>query len=109
MHGQRFFQAFSQAPGRAGIQIHQFAMQLCQRQLGGSVIFQRVRRVQLLGDQGLLFISQVIQHIASLMDFTALDRCRFAGVLFHRRAERLAAIQHIQSRLAEVQPAVAQP
>ena len=31
-----------------------------------------------------------------------------AGVLFHRRAERLAAIQHVQSRLAEIQSAIHQ-
>jgi hypothetical protein len=42
------------------------------------------------------------------MDLAALDRRRFAGVLFHCGRQRLAAIQNIESRLGEVQPATDQ-
>jgi len=64
VYGQRFLQAFLQTPRRAGIEVHQFAMQLGQRQLGG-VVSDGVGRVELLGHRGLLFIGQVIQHVAA--------------------------------------------
>ena len=45
---------------------------------------------------GLLFIGQMIQDVAPLMDLAALDRRRLTGVLLYRRVQRFATIQHIQ-------------
>ena len=108
MNSERLVHAFAQTPRRARIEIHQFAMQSVQRLFGCVVIFHRVGRVQLLRDQRLVFLADVIQHIAPLVYLTALDRRRFAGILLHRRMQCLAAIQHIQPRLGEVQPTIHQ-
>ncbi len=67
------------------------------------MIFHSIGRVQLLRHQWLLFVGQMVEHIAPLMNLTALDRRRLASVLFHRAAERLAAIQQVQSGLTEIQ------
>jgi hypothetical protein len=49
MHRQRLCQSFLQAARGTGIQLHQLAVELGQRQLGGSMVFQSVSRVQLFG------------------------------------------------------------
>ena len=41
----------------------------------------------------------MIQHIAALMNLAALDQRRLAGMVLHRRVQRLATVQHIQARL----------
>ena len=108
MYGQRFLQPFLQTSRCARIQVHQFALQLGQRQFGGGMLFHCVSRIQFFGHRRLLFIGQMIEHIAPLMNLTALDRCRLASVFEYRCTERLAAIQKIQSWLSEIQPAIGQ-
>jgi len=44
----------------------------------------------------------MIQYVAPLMHLTALDPCRLAGMAPHRHRQRLAAIQNIQARSAEI-------
>ena len=83
-------------------------MQLIQRLLGGGVIFQSVGRIQPFRHPWLLFVGQMIQHVPPLVDLAALDRRRLAGVLFHRRGQRLAAIQNVEPRLGEIEPAIHQ-
>ena len=56
----------------------------------------------------LRLIGQMIQHVPPLMNLAALDRSRLAGVLLYCRAERLAAIEPVQSRLAKIQPPIVQ-
>ena len=72
------------------------------------MIFQGVGRVQLFGHQRFLFIGQMIQHIAPLMDLAALDRRRLAGMLLSPPRQRFATIQNIESRLAEIESAIHQ-
>ena len=108
MHGQRFLHPLSQTPRRARIEIHEFAMQRVQGLLGGRVIFQCVRRVQFLRYRRLLFIRQMIEHVAPLVNLAALDRSRLAGMLFHRRRQCLPAIQNVKPRLIEIESAVHQ-
>jgi hypothetical protein len=108
MHGQRLFHPFSQAPRRTRVQIHQFAMQRVQRLLGRGVVFQRIGRVELRRHGRLLFLGQMVQHVPPLVDLTALDRRRLAGILFHRSSQRLAAIQNVEPRLGEIEAALHQ-
>ena len=92
MDGQRLFHPFSQTARRARIEIHQFPMQDAQRLLGCGIIFHRVGRVQLFRNSRFLFIGQMIEHVSSLVDLAALDRCRLTGVFLHRSGQRLAAV-----------------
>jgi hypothetical protein len=45
------------------------------------MLFERVSRVELLSNARFLLVSQVIQHLAPLMDLATLDRRRPASVL----------------------------
>ena len=99
VHGQGLFHSFAQAPRRTGIEVHQFAVECVQRLLGSGVVFQSIGRVEPFSHRRFLFVGQMIQHIAALMDLAPLDRRRLAGVLFHCGSQCLAAIQNIESRL----------
>ena len=83
-------------------------MQRVQRLLGSGVIFQSVRHVQLLRHRRFLYVGQMIQHVPSLVDLAALDRCRLPGVLLHRGRQRLATIQNVQPGLSEIETAIHQ-
>ena len=83
-------------------------MQRVQRLLGGGVVFQSVGCAQFLRHCRLLFIGQMIQHVPTLVDLAALDRCRLTGVLLHRGTQRLASIQNVQPRLGEIEAAIHQ-
>src|SRR5438552_3216751 len=50
----------------------------------------------------------MIQHVAALVDLAALDRRRFARVLFHGRCQGLAAVQNVESWFGEIEPATHQ-
>jgi hypothetical protein len=50
----------------------------------------------------------MIQYVASLVDLAPLDRGRFPGVFFHGCREGLAAVQNIEPRYREIQPAIQQ-
>jgi hypothetical protein len=47
----------------------------------------------------------MVQYVATFVDLAALDRGRIAGMLLYRRAQCLAAIQNVQARIAEIEPA----
>ena len=55
---------------------------------------------------GFVLVGDVIQYIASLVHLTALNRCRFASILLDCRVQRFAAIQNIEPRLTEIEPAM---
>ena len=85
MHGERFFHSFGQAARRARIAVHQLAVQLVQGQLGRVVVLVGIRRIQLLRHQRLLIFAQMIQHIAALVNLSALDQRRLSGMTPYRR------------------------
>ena len=66
MDGECFFQSFCQTPRGTRVEMHQFVLQPIQRLFSSRIIFQRIRPIQFSGHSRLLFVSQVIQHIASL-------------------------------------------
>src|ERR1022692_2268517 len=77
---------------------------LVERLLGSGIVFQSVGRVELLRHCRFLFVCQMIQHVAALVDLAPLDRRRFTGVLFHCRSQSLAAVQNIEAWFGEIQP-----
>ena len=72
--------------------------------LGLGVFGHGIGVLQFLPDAGFMFFGQVIDDVAPLVDLAALDERRLARVTAHRRCQRLAAVQDIQPRHAEVQP-----
>src|ERR671927_1919810 len=50
----------------------------------------------------------MIQHVPPLVDLATLDDCRLASVLLHRSRERLSAIQNVEPRWREIEPALQQ-
>ncbi len=59
MNGQGFFHSFGQTARGARIQMHEFAMQSVQRLFGSSIVFERVSRIQLLGNDWLILVRDV--------------------------------------------------
>jgi hypothetical protein len=55
-----------------------------------------------------MFVGQVIDDVALLVNLTTLDEGRLARVLPHGGSERFAAIQNVQPRRREVQSALYQ-
>jgi hypothetical protein len=80
-------------------------MQPLQRALGVAVFGHGVRVLQFLPDRRLRLFGQVVHHVAPLVPLTTLDESRLTGMTAHRRRQRLASLQHVQPRHAEVQPA----
>jgi hypothetical protein len=62
-------------------------MQQVERLLGSGIVFESVSRIELIRYGRLLFVRQMIQHVAALVDLAPLDRRRFAGVLFQALSE----------------------
>jgi hypothetical protein len=84
MDAQLLLHPFTQAPRRARIEIHQSAMQRIERFLGSRVAFQRLGRIPSLRHGRFLFVRQMIQDIRALVNLAALNRGRFASMLFQR-------------------------
>ena len=63
---ERFLHAFLETSRRARIQVHELAMQLCERPLGRLIFLHRVGILQLPAHAGLVLLRQVIQHVAFL-------------------------------------------
>src|ERR1019366_9344045 len=103
VNGQRFFHAFFQAARRAGIQIHQLAVQLFQGAFGVGVLGRRIRVLHFSAYVGFVFVRQMIDDVAFLVNLTTLQEGRFARVLAHGGSERYTAIQNVQSWRGEVQ------
>jgi hypothetical protein len=80
-------------------------MQQVERLLGSGIVFESVGRVELLCHRRPLFVGQMIQHVAALVDLAPLDRRRFAGVLFHGGGQCLAAVQNVKPRFREIESA----
>jgi hypothetical protein len=64
---------------------------MIQRQFSRRIVFHGEGSVQPLGDRGFLFVGEMIEHVPPLMDFTALDRCRLAGILPDGRAKSVSS------------------
>jgi hypothetical protein len=47
----------------------------------------------------------MVQHVPPLVDLAALDRRRLTGILLHRGGQRLAAVQNVEPRRDEIEPA----
>ena len=56
MDCERFLQSFCQAADRARIEMHQFVMQSIQCLLGGSILLERVSRIQFSGYRRFLLV-----------------------------------------------------
>ncbi len=55
-------------------------MELIQLLFGIGIVFQSVGCIQPFRHSWLLFVCQMIQHVSTLVDLAALDRCRCSRV-----------------------------
>ena len=108
MQRQRFFQTFLQATGRTRVDVVQFVLEAQQGRLGLAVTAKVVGIGQAAIPTGLLFLSKMPNDVATLVKLAAEKGTSFSTILPHPRPQGLAAVDNIQMKLSEVQPAIGQ-
>src|SRR6476469_954526 len=108
MHGERFVLAFLQTARRAGVQMHELVQQRVKRALSVGVVARSVGIAQFAADGHLLFLAEVVDHIANLMHLATLDLSARTRQLANGCVQSLTAIQNIQTRHLEIDAAALQ-
>ena len=95
-------------PRRARVHRHEFIVQLKKRVLRIGGMLHDIRGPHSELDRMALCLGQIRCYVADLVHLTTLNKSGFAGVALHRALQRLATVQTVKARHAEIDSSLEQ-
>src|SRR5581483_4011554 len=102
--GEAFLQSLHEAGRGTRIRLQQLVMKLVEQVARVRSLRGAIRHPHSVLQRGAIRVRDMFRHIPDLVHLAALHERRISGVTPDRGANRFAAIDDVQSRLAEVQP-----